>query len=184
MNLTIGIKDRREENVETSIPRILHTRDTHAALIEGIRSGEIFGFGVCSVRSPDSLVAKATNPSQRFLFPPICRSLPLEPGHLSKLTERRWRESKCPPLSTRTIVQTYHTEGQLILSETIAFYLELGCEVRIDEFFQYQAARAFTPFCERVISLRKRSKREGNAPMGTTAKLIGNSAYGKTLGKI
>ena len=183
MNLTIGIKDRQEEYVETSIPRILHTRDTHAALIEGIRSGSIFGFGVCSVRSPDSLVAKATNPSQRFLFPPICRSLPLEPGHLSKLTERRWRESKCPPLSTRTIVQTYHTEGQLILSETIAFYLQMGMSVQIEEFFQFQAAKSFTPFTHKVISLRKRSKMQGNTSMGTTAKLIGNSAYGKTLGK-
>ena len=169
--------------METTIPRILHTRDSHAQLLESIRCGEIFGFGVCSVRSPPSLVAKATNPSQRFLFPPICRSIRLNAGHLSELTARRWRDSRCPPLSERTIVQTFHTENQLILSETIGFYLELGCEVNIDEFFQYQAKRAFTPFCERVISLRKRSKREGNATMGTTAKLIGNSAYGKTLGK-
>ena len=149
-----------------------------------MRRGEIFGFGVCSVRSPPELVRKATNPAQRFLFPPICRSLRLRAGHLSELAKRRWRDSRCPPLSERAIVQTFHTDNQLILSETISFYLELGCEVQIEEFFQFIAARAFTPFCERVISLRKRSKREDNAPMGTTAKLIGNSAYGKTLGKL
>ena len=114
------------------------------------------------------------------------RSLRIQRAHLTPLTKQRWQGddgARPPPLPERTIVQTYHCDRQLILSETIKCYLEMGAQVEIEEFFQYQAAHAFTPFCERVISLRKRSKRERNAPMGTTAKLIGNSAYGKTLGK-
>ena len=143
----------------------------------------MFGFAMARVRSPPSLIHKALDPAIRFLFPPICRSIKLEKEHLSELAEERWRKQKCPPLSTRTIVQTYHTEGQLLLSETIAFYLQMGMSVQIEEFFQFQAAKSFTPFTHKVISLRKRSKMQGNTSMGTTAKLIGNSAYGKTLGK-
>ena len=129
-------------------------------------------------------MAKALNPRTRFLFPPICRAIKLEPAHLSEHARERWCQAGRPALSDRAIVQTFHTDNQLLLSETLKYYMELGATVEIHEFFQYQARKAFTPFCEKVIALRKRSKRENNATMGTTAKLIGNSAYGKTLGKL
>ena len=108
----------------------------------------------------------------------------MRPELLSPWARRQWEQAQPrPTLPARAIVQTFTTDSQLLLSETLAYYVtELGAQVKIHHFIQYRGERAFTPFCERVIGLRKRSKREHNGAMGTTAKLIGNSAYGKTLG--
>ena len=164
-----------DDKINTTVPRILFTRESHQTLLSAICNGTVFGFARAKVTSSPVLVDKALNPRTRFLFPPICRAIKLEPGHLSAHARERWCRAGRPALSDRAIVQTYHTDNQLLLSETLKYYIELGATVEIHEFFQYQAHKAFTPFCEKVIALRKRSKNEGNASMGTTAKLIGNS---------
>ena len=167
---------------ETTMPRIKHTRESHDALLGAIVRGEVFGFAQARVRFPPCITRKPVD--QGFLFPPITRALcPMRPELLSPWARRQWEAAKRPALPARAIVQTFTTDSQLLLSETLAYYVaELGAKVKIHHFIQYRGERAFTPFCERVIGLRKRSKRENNGAMGTTAKLIGNSAYGKTLG--
>ena len=166
----------------TRVPRIMFSRDTHEELMRGICGGSLFGFARARVRFPPAITNKAA--SQGFLFPPIVRAItPMQPDLLSPWARRAWERAERPALAKRAIVQTYECDDQLLLSETLAYYVrELGAEVKITHFIQYVGEHAFTPFCEKVIALRKRSKRENNAAMGTTAKLIGNSAYGKTLG--
>ena len=174
---------RQANTLKTRIPRIMHRRDTHDTLLNAIKNGQVFGFARASVSFPPHILCKPE--TQGFLFPPITRAVsPWRESLLSPFARQQWESRKCPPLPARAIVQTFTCQDQLLLSETLAYYAnKLGAQIEITHFIQYVGERAFTPFCEKVIDLRKRSKREDNAAMGVTAKLIGNSAYGKTLGK-
>ena len=174
--------ERGELNTPTKIPRILlNQTETHDTLLEAIRNEQVFGFARVKVDFPSHIKNKASR--QGFLFPPIVRHLTLEERHLSSAARQQWEREGRPPLPSPTIVQTYTTQDQLIMSSTLSYYMrELGAQVKIHQFFQFVGEKCFTPFCERVIDCRKRSKREDNPSAGNTAKLVGNSAYGKTIG--
>ena len=83
------------------------------------------------------------------------------------------------------LTQVFNTIDPVLLqSKVIQYYLELGCDIQIEYFIQYKAEKCFKPFTDQVVNLRMSAKRDGNDAKGITAKLIGNSSYGKCLGNL
>ena len=160
---------------ETSMPRVWSRRENHAQLLEGIKSGQLFGFAKTTVKSPRWITE-----AQRmtgFFYPIIPTKIMLKKEYYNTMIGEDL--PKDPVLT-----QIFDTVEPILLhSKVIEFYIELGCEIQIHEFVQYKGERCFKPFVDRVVGLRMDAKRQGNQPMNITAKLCGNSSYGKTLGK-
>ena len=84
-----------------------------------------------------------------------------------------------PPKST--IVQVYNAEQIMLITPLAKLYLNRGLKIsKITKFIQYIPAKCFEPFTKKVTKLRIEADREGDTTKATTAKLFGNSAYGKT----
>ena len=164
-------------HIKTKMARIL-LQDTESTLLEAIRTGEVFGFAVCSVRTPDHLLKEYKDAG--FLFPPVVKREIITEDLLSPFMKEQLLEQERKLTKVPTLIQTYHGEDLLLMTPLIQFYMEKGLEVYdVKEFIQYVPGRALSPFVEKVVKMRVDATNEGDDPKQLTAKLFANSGYGK-----
>ena len=168
-------RKKKLPNCETSLPWMWQRFQTHDELLDGIDRGQLYGFARTMVESPRSLTQA---PRLRgFFYPPVVAKIKLDPAQFDNDIDMEHFPQE-PQLT-----QVYNTtEPVLLHTNVIQFLMELGCSIKIDLFVQYKGERCFKPFVDKVTKLRMDAKRQGNEPKNLTSKLIGNSAYGKTLG--
>ena len=66
------------------------------------------------------------------------------------------------------------------MTPLIKFYLDLGLKVtNVSSLVQYTAGKTLGPFASKVYTMRCQATRENDESKATTAKLFGNSGYGK-----
>ena len=165
-----------DATVNTQMPRILKT-DTESTLLQAIKDGSVFGFITCSVRTPEHLIKKFKDAS--FLFPPVISRTEITEDLLSPFMKERLSEQE-GKLGKSTLIQTYNGDNLLLMTPLVQFYLENGMEVfDIKEFIQYVPGRGLAPFVEKVVSMRIEATDENDDAKQLTAKLFGNSGYGK-----
>lgn len=79
------------------------------------------------------------------------------------------------------LVQTYRGQNLFLFSELIKFYLELGYEIRnVKLATQYLGEKCFAKFIKEVVDMRVEATGKDETK-ANTAKIIGNSSYGKLL---
>ena len=101
--------------------------------------------------------------------------------HLSEYMRGRCEEEDQRP-GKNTLVQTYRGKDLFLFSELLQFYLEMGYEVRnVRLAVQYLGQQCLAPFIEKVTKMRIDATREGDETRANTAKILGNSSYGKLL---
>ena len=71
---------------ETRMPRIL-CEDTEESLLAAVKSGELFGFLVCDVKTP---IDKQSEYLNGHLFPPVIKRMKIEEKHLSPYMKKRF----------------------------------------------------------------------------------------------
>ena len=163
-------------SIKTQMPRIL-LADTESSLIKAIRAEEVFGFLVCSIRTPDHLVKKFEDAS--FLFPPVIQRANITEDLISPFMKAQMIQQERKP-GQSTLIQTYNGDDILIMSPLAKFYLDNGIEIsNIQRFIQYLPGRGLAPFVEKVVAMRVAATYEGDDAKQLTAKLYGNSSYGK-----
>ena len=176
----------------TRMPRILKV-DTEESLLEAIKNDEVFGFAMCSVSTDPNDIAKMEKVG--YLFPPIIQRKEMNFDEASEVMKSFMKE-KNKKKKTRTVVQTYNAQDQLIMTPLIRYilftnfepiryqlstkiysryYLEQGMTVKINEFIQFEAGACFRPFAEKVVQLRTEATYEKDDAKQLTAKLFGNS---------
>ena len=165
-----------DESIQTQMPRIL-LKDTQETLLEAIRTGEVFGFVTCSVRTPEHLIQKFQDSS--FLFPPVIQKTEITEDLIGPFMKAKMMEQE-RKAGRRTLIQTYHGDNLLLMTPLVQFYLENGMEIHnITSFIQYIPGRGLAPFVEKVVSMRVAATYEKDDAKQLTAKLFGNSGYGK-----
>ena len=165
-----------DPTIKTQMPRILLT-DTESTLLNAIKDGSVFGFITCSVRTPDHVIQKFKDDS--FLFPPVITKTVLTEDLLSPFMKARMAEQEAK-LGSKSLIQTYNGDDLLLMTPIIQFYLENEMEVfNIKDFIQYIPGRGLAPFVEKVVSMRIAATDENDDAKQLTAKLFGNSGYGK-----
>ena len=93
---------------------------------------------------------------------------------------RYYEEGKT--LDQQGLIQTYRGEDLFVLSELLVFYLNLGYEVKnIRMATQYLGENCMAPFINKVVDMRIQATDEGDETKANTAKVMGNSSYGKLL---
>ena len=110
-------------NVETPlIPDILKKNQTQENLLAGIKSGRLFGFLVCDLDSPPSVIEKMTD------FPPIIRSETITDEHLSIYMKQKINNEKpnLKKFERETVIQCFTAKNFLLLSSLAKYYLDEG----------------------------------------------------------
>ena len=169
-------KTRMIHKPQTQLGRILFD-DTERSLLKAIQDEEVFGFIVADVRTPPEMIQSFGS----FLFPPVVQRYDVKTPMLSEYMKRVCQE-ECTNIDKHlpTLIQTYNGEQVLLLTSLAKLYLDRGMIVdNITKFVQYIPGRAFHPFVSKVVSMRTEAKRNGDEAKSLTAKLFGNSSYGK-----
>ena len=190
---------KQHYTIQTEVGRILYSTDTENELLRGILNGTLFGFATVSVKCPQWLYDQYQRDG--FLFPPIFKKLSVTEDMLSPFMREKYEQedSKC---DEPTLVQVYNGTDLLLYTPLIQFYAQKGFIIYdVKQFTQYVPGKVFAPFVKKgehdalifslsrmsylVYDMRVSATREGDEAKATTAKLFGNSSYGKTCeGKI
>lgn len=153
-----------------SFPKILHNVGTEEDIINGIVSGEFFGFIKCDISSPSDFIEE----NLKINFPPLIKRLKVDEELLSPYMRDicKTRGTKFP---VDTVVQSYHAENHLLFTPLAKFYLKNGLKItNIEYFIQYRKDRALSGFVSKITEMRMEADREDKPTKGTTAKLCGN----------
>lgn len=146
-------------------------------MLQAIAHGEVYGFAVIDIQTPTHIIEKHLSDS--FLFPPIIKREKLDESYLSNFMKTRYEEEN-KKLDMETVIQGYHGQDVFAITPLIQFWLRQGLQVtNIKHFVQYQAGKILEPFAKTVTKLRTEATFDGDEAKATSAKLTGNSGYGK-----
>ena len=161
----------------TLYPRTCKEGDSFDTCVERIRDGKFFGLVECDIRVPPELEEKFDEMS------PIFKNVEIGRGDLSKHMQEFAEGKQFLQRPQRMLIGSLFGEKVLLLSELARWYLEHGLVItRIYQMVEYVPRRVFGEFANSVSNAR----RAGDADpdlflLADTSKLIGNSAYGKTI---
>ena len=169
---------RLEYKETPHFPQILKMKTTEAELLNSIKSGELFGFILADVRSPPDVIKNMKE------FPPIIKKLKITDDHLTHYTKERLKLEKpnLKKFERETLVQCFHGEQLLIMTPLAQFYMDKGIEItNVTKFIQYIPSTALNPFATHVTRMRIDAEKNSLPTKGSTAKVFGNSSYGKVI---
>ena len=157
------------------LPAILQSTASEEMLIQGVASGELFGFLVCDLTCSETAIKTFHN------YPPIVTRMTVTNDHLTEFMAAQIRNTyKKEKFSRETLVQRYTAEQYLLFSPVARFYLANGIKLsNISAFYQYQPSPILKGFAEKVVNMRIDAEKEGDKTKSLTAKIFGNSGYGK-----
>ena len=161
--------------INTQMPRIL-CDDNQITLLDGILSGELYGFVTCDITTPKTLQDEFEEAG--FVFPPIIRKMDLNEEHLSQYMKSRFimRDQK---VQVRTTVQTYNAQQIFLHTELIRFYNRRGLKIsNITHFIQYIGGYGLKKFADQITQMRKDATYAKDETKSLSSKLFGNSGYG------
>ena len=148
-----------------------------AVIVRRIQSGEFFGFVECDISVPENLRDKFSEMS------PVFKNVQVSRKELSPHMLRFAEKSGYLKAPQRMLIGSMFGEKILLLSELAKWYLEQGLEItKVYQLVEYRPRCAFAPFGESVSDARRRGDQDPDLELlATTSKLVGNSAYGKTI---
>ena len=142
-----------------------------------IKTGRIFGFVECDIKVPDSLIGKFTE------MPPIFKNVDLSREHLTDHMRNFAEENDHLARPQRSLIGSMRGDKILLFTDLLQWYLEHGLEVtRIYQIIEYEGREIFRQFGDSVTEARRAGDVDASQQLlANTAKLIGNSLYGKTI---
>ena len=170
------------QNTETPlIPDILKSNQTERELLNGIREGRLFEYIVADVHTPEHIADKLNN------FPPIIKRATITAEHLSEYMKSRIKLEKpnLKKFERETLVQCFNAENHLLMTPLVNFYLNKGLKIsNIKKFIQYIPSNCLSPFVKLVTEMRIDAEKINSPTKGNTAKIYGNSGYGKLCERV
>jgi hypothetical protein len=160
------------------IPYILKPRLTENEIIEGIRSEEIFGFIVSDISTPDHIVQKMRD------FPPIIKREIITKDFLTPFMKKQIEIEKpnLKEFKRETLIQCFNAKNKLLITPLAQYYLSKGLIIsNIQKFIQYIPRNSLRPFVKKVTAMRIEAEKNNMPTKGNTAKIYGNSGYGKVI---
>lgn len=161
----------------TLFPNSLREGDSLECCVDKIRSGRFYGLVECDIRVPPELEEKFSE------MAPIFKNVEVGREHLSEHMRSFAEGTSFLVRPQRMLVGSLYGERILLLSELARWYLEHGLEVtRIYQMVEYLPRRTFSEFTLSVSDARRAGDVNPDMMLlADTSKLIGNSAYGKTI---
>ena len=169
-------------HIETPlIPEILKTNQKETDILNGIKSGHLYGYIICDVHTPEHIAESLVD------FPPIIKRAIITENHLSEYMKSRVKLEK-PDLENfkrETLIQCFNATNHLLLTPLANYYMEKGIIIsNVRTFIQYIPVKCLTPFVELVTQMRIDAEKNNLPTKGNTAKIFGNSGYGKLCERV
>ena len=142
-----------------------------------VRSRELFGMVRCDIRVPKHLESKFSE------MQPIFKNVHVGREDIGLFMKEYAENHKDLPQARKTLVGSFFGNDILLSTPLLKWYLEHGLEITdVHEVIQYQPKACFKPFVDTVSANRRAGDVSPDKKiLAETFKLLGNSAYGKTL---
>ena len=147
------------------------------ALINKIRSGELFGVIECDVYVPEEKKKHFED------FPPIFKNTNVSREDIGDHMRNVAEEEGLLKRPQRMTISSYFQKSGLFITPLLKYYMTHGLIVEnVKQFIEYDQQRCFQPFVQSVVDARRNGDTNPNsAVLAETMKLIGNSAYGRQI---
>jgi hypothetical protein len=145
--------------------------------VSDISTGAFFGLVECDIRVPAELEEKFSE------MAPIFKNVPVSREDLSSHMREFADERGFLKSPQRMLVGSLFGEKILLLSELAKWYLEKGLVItKIYQMVDYIPRAIYAEFASSVSAARRLGDADPDMTLlANTSKLIGNSAYGKTI---
>ena len=150
---------------------------TKASILRAVFDGRLFGLVRCDISVPESLRAHFSE------MPPIFKNTEVSREDIESFMGKYADERKLLGQSRRTLIGSFIGKNIFLATPLLRWYLEHGLVVaKIYEVVEYVPERWFQEFADTVSEIRRSENLDPTkAILAETFKLLGNSAYGKTL---
>ncbi len=173
-NGTAGEFSRHFHNIV--YPTIRRTREL-SDIVANIVSGKFFGLVECDISVPPHLHSYFSE------MAPIFKNTMVGRDHLSQHMADFATGTHHLTYPQRSLVGSLFGEKILLLSELARWYLQHGLVItRVYQLVRYVPRKIFADFAQSVTEARRAGDADPELKLlADTSKLIGNSAYGKTI---
>jgi G:T-mismatch repair DNA endonuclease (very short patch repair protein) len=159
---------------------VVFGKDEHLTMeqiLDKIKAGTLYGFVECDIHVPDHLLDEFSE------MPPIFKNVELDRSHLSDYMRRLAEAQGFLKRPQRCLIGSMKAEKMLFLTDLLRWYLSHGLVVtRIYQVVEYEKRPIFREFSDSVSNTRRAGDTDSSLKLlANTAKLIGNSLYGKTI---
>ena len=171
-----------EDFIQTSLPQSpspfpCSIPITKASILRAVYDGRLFGLVRCDISVPESLRAHFSE------MPPIFKNIEVSREDIGSFMGKYADERKLLGQPRRTLIGSFIGKNIFLATPLLHWYLEHGLVVdKIYEVVEYVPERCFQGFADTVSENRRNGGLDPTkAILAETFKLLGNSAYGKTL---
>ena len=152
-------------------------RLSYQKILKGVQSGELFGFVLADIYTPNHL--------KQFFneFPPIFKNAMVGREDVGELMKGFAEENGLLKKPRRMLISSYFGEKILLTTPLAKWYLDHGLVItKIYEFVEYNPEKPFEKFGLDVSNGRRGGDADSSRKMlADTWKLIGNSRYSASL---
>ena len=150
---------------------------TVETIVEKVRSGKLFGLVQCDISTPDDLKSKFSD------LPPIFKTIDISINDIGQHMKDYCEQEGLLKQPRRSLIGSYFGKGIVLATPLLKWYLEHGLVVTdVQQFVEYKPQSCFKDFGDTVTAARREGDRNTDSSiLADTYKLLGNSAYGKTL---
>ena len=147
---------------------------TKASILRAVYDGRLFGLVRCDISVPESLRAHFSE------MPPVFKNIEVSREDIGFFVGKYEDERKLLGQPRRTLIGSFIGKNIFLATLLLRWYLEHGRVV--DEIVEYVPEWCFQGFPDTFIENRRSGDLDPTkAILSETSKLLGNSAYGKTL---
>lgn len=142
-----------------------------------MQNNKFFGLIDCDISVPDNLTSKFSE------MQPIFKNIEVTRQDLSEHMKGFAEQSNYLSCEQRMLIGSMRGEKIMLLSSLAQWYLKHGLIIsKIYQIVQFKPLICFQKFCKSVSNARRmRDACPTKALLADTAKLIGNSVYGKMI---
>ena len=150
---------------------------TQQQIIAAVVDGTLFGMIECDIRVPSELRAHFAE------MQPIFKNATVTRDDIGPFMREYAEENDIMSTPRRMLVGSYHGKKILLATPLLQWYLAHGLVVdRVYQIIEYERKPCFRQFGESVSAARRDGDADPDkAIIADTMKLLGNSAYGKTV---
>ncbi|RUS83075.1 hypothetical protein EGW08_009161 [Elysia chlorotica] len=179
------MKEEQEEIntfVQSRFPQPLSPFPTSSSIsltsiLRAVFDGHLFGLVQCDITVPESLRSYFSE------MPPIFKNIEVSRKDIGPFMGKYASENKLLEQPRRTLIGSFIGKNIFLTTPLLRWYLEHGLVVeRVYQVVEYKPSRCFQGFADIVSENRRTGDLDPTkAVIAETFKLLGNSAYGKSL---
>ena len=152
-------------------------KPTEKEIIQSVRDESFFGLIQCDIHTPEKLKPKFSE------MTPIFKNVEISRADIGDHMRAYCEKEGLLKQPRRGLIGSYFGKGILLITPLAKWYLDQGLEItNVKQIVEYKPVECFQNFAEKVTAARRQGDRDADSSiLADSYKLLGNSAYGKTL---